>query len=270
MSKVWFITGTSRGFGRFWTEAALKRGDKVAATARSVDSLQDLVKTYGDAVLPIALDVTDHDASFAAVKEAHKKFGRLDVVINNAGYGLFGAIEEASEKLVREQMETNFFGALWVTQAALPFMREQKSGHILQVSSIGGVAAFPLLGFYHASKWALEAFSDSLSQEVAPFGIHVTLVEPGPYDTDWRGGSSAWAEENPAYSKAREVRQQRTASFKQADPKNTCDAIFKIVDSDKPPLRLFLGEMPFDVARNVYKQRLETWADWETVSKAAQ
>ena len=147
MSKVWFITGTSRGFGRFWTEAALKRGDKVAATARSVDGLQDLVKTYGDAVLPIALDVTDHDASFAAVKEAHKKFGRLDVVINNAGYGLFGAIEEASEKLVREQMETNFFGALWVTQAALPFMREQKSGHILQVSSIGGVAAFPLLGF---------------------------------------------------------------------------------------------------------------------------
>lgn len=269
MSKVWFITGVSRGFGRFWAEAALKRGDKVAATARNVDTLKDLENKYGDSVLTLTLDVTDRAGCFDAVKRAHEKFGRLDVIVNNAGYGLFSAIEEATEKEVREQMETNFFGALWVTQAALPYLREQKSGHVLQVSSIGGIAAFPLLGFYHASKWALEGFSESLSQEVAPFGINVTLVEPGPYDTDWRGGSSAWSEEMPAYSATREGRRQRSASMKQEDPANTVDAIFKIVDSSKPPLRLFLGAMPFDVARNAYAQRLATWAEWEDVSKAA-
>jgi NADP-dependent 3-hydroxy acid dehydrogenase YdfG len=154
--KVWFITGTSRGFGREWTIAALDRGDKVAATARNTDSLTDLVDKYGEAILPIALDVTDRDADFAAVKQAHDHFGRLDIVVNNAGYGHFGFIEELTEADARDQIETNVFGALWVTQAALPFLRAQGSGHIIQVSSIGGITAFPLVGIYHASKWALE------------------------------------------------------------------------------------------------------------------
>ena len=165
--KVWFITGTSRGFGREWAIAALERGDKVAATARDTTSLDDLTAKYGDAILPLQLDVTDRAADFAAVKQAHEHFGRLDVVVNNAGYGQFGFVEEVSEQDARDQIETNVFGALWVTQAALPYLRAQGSGHIIQVSSIGGIVAFPNVGIYHASKWALEGFSQSLAQEVA-------------------------------------------------------------------------------------------------------
>ena len=180
-NKVWFITGTSRGFGREWATAALERGDKVAATARDTSALDDLVKKYGAAILPIALDVQDRAADFAAVKRAADTFGRLDIVINNAGYGQFGMIEELSEKEAREQIETNVFGAMWVTQAALPYLRQQKSGHIIQVSSIGGISAFPNVGAYHASKWALEGFSQALSLEVKDFGIHVTLIEPGGF-----------------------------------------------------------------------------------------
>ena len=165
-SKVWFITGTSKGFGRVWAEAALARGDRVAATARDVKTLQPLVDRFGDLVAAIALDVTDKAAVAAAVAETIKRFGRIDVAVNNAGYGLFGAIEEVSEAEARAQLETNLFGALWVTQAVLPQMREQGSGHIIQVSSIGGVNAFPTVGLYHASKWGLEGFSQSLAAEV--------------------------------------------------------------------------------------------------------
>src|SRR5262245_21051 len=163
MTKTWFITGASRGFGRVWAEAALARGDRVAATARDIATLDALA---GDDFLPLTLDVTDREACFDAVRHAHGHFGSLDVVVNNAGYGLFGPVEEASEAQARRQLDTNFFGALWVTQAALPFLREQGSGHILQVSSIGGIAAFPTVGIYNASKWALEAMSESLAQEV--------------------------------------------------------------------------------------------------------
>ena len=174
--KVWFITGTSKGFGRVWAEAALKRGDQVAATARDVKSLQPLVERFGDKVAALALDVTDKAAVDAAIRAAHAKFGPLDVVINNAGYGLFGTIEEVSEAEASAQLETNLFGALWVTQAALPIMRAQRSGHIIQVSSIGGVNAFPTVGLYHASKWGLEGFSQSLAAEGSPFNINVTMV----------------------------------------------------------------------------------------------
>ena len=185
--KVWFITGASKGFGRIWAEAALRRGDHVAASARRKETLESLHTQFGNRVLPLELDVQNREAVFAAVKQAKEHFGRLDVVVNNAGYGQFGAIEELSEAEARAQFETNVFGALWVTQAALPYLREQKSGHILQVSSIGGVHAFPNIGIYHASKWALEGFSQSLAQEVKPLGIHVTLIEPVGYATDWAG-----------------------------------------------------------------------------------
>lgn len=188
--KIWFITGASRGFGRAWASAALERGDKVAATARDTASLDDLAGKFGDALLPLRLDVTDREADFAAVAQAHKHFGRLDVVVNNAGYGHFGFVEELSEQDARDQLETNVFGALWITQAALPYLREQRGGHIIQVSSIGGITAFPLVGMYHASKWALEGLSQALAQEVAPFGVHVTLIEPGGFDTDWAGPSA--------------------------------------------------------------------------------
>src|SRR3954454_14108815 len=171
--KTWFLTGTSRGFGREWATAALDRGDRVAATARDASTLDDLVARYGDAILPLTLDVTDRDAVFRTVARAHDHFGRLDVVVNNAGYGQFGFIEELSEQEARDQFETNVLGALGVVQAALPFLREQGSGHILQVSSIGGISAFPNIGIYNASKWALEGMSQALAQEVADFGIKV-------------------------------------------------------------------------------------------------
>src|ERR1700712_2067348 len=198
-SKFWFITGTSKGFGRIWAEAALARGDRVAATARDVKTLEPLIQRYGDRGAALRLDVTDKAAVDAAIGAAHRRFGRLDVVVNNAGYGLFGTIEEVSEAEARAQIETNLFGALWVTQAAIPYLRQQGHGHILQVSSIGGVCAFTNVGLYHASKWGLEGFSDTLSQEVAPFGIKVTLIEPGGFSTDWSGSSAKRAQQLPQY-----------------------------------------------------------------------
>ena len=271
-TKTWFITGTSRGFGREWAIAALDRGDNVAATARDTDSLNDLVETYGDRILPIELDVTDRAADFAAVQRAHEKFGRLDIVVNNAGYGHFGLVEELTEEESRAQLETNLFGALWVTQAALPIMRGQGSGHIIQVSSIGGISAFPLVGIYHASKWALEGISQALSQEVADFGIHVTLIEPGGFSTDWAGSSAKRSEELPAYAefheKAQEQRRSRSAS--PGNPEATRSAILKVVDAAEPPLRVFFGSSPLGIAKADYASRIETWEKWQPVSEEAQ
>ncbi|HEY0716434.1 MAG TPA: SDR family oxidoreductase [Streptosporangiaceae bacterium] len=270
--KTWFITGTSRGFGREWAIAALERGDKVAATARDTAALDDLVAKYGDALLPIKLDVTDRAAAFAAVTQAHDHFGRLDIVINNAGYGHFGMVEELSEQDIRGQLETNLFGALWVTQAALPYLREQGRGHILQVSSIGGVSAFPNVGAYHASKWALEGISQALAQEVKPFGIHVTLIEPGGYDTDWAGSSAQRSAENPAYGTTRQLAAEGRAKrvAKPGIPAATREAILRIVDATTPPLRVFLGEQPLSIATADYESRLATWREWQPVSAAAQ
>jgi len=268
MTKIWFITGASKGFGREWAEAALERGDKVAATARKLETLDALVDTHGDAALPIQLDVTDRGADFDAVKRAADHFGKLDVVINNAGYGHFGMIEELTEDEVRAQLETNFFGALWVTQAALPIMRAQGSGHIIQVSSVGGITAFPAIGAYHASKWALEGLSQSLAQEVAGFGIKVTLVEPGGYSTDWVGPSAKRSQENPAYAVVREA-QSRSWAESPGDPTATRGAILKVVDADKPPLRIFFGKTPIEVATQDYESRLATWNEWQPVSVEA-
>ncbi|ORV09851.1 SDR family oxidoreductase [Mycobacterium celatum] len=270
--KVWFITGTSRGFGREWAIAGLERGDKVAATARNTATLADLAARYGDAILPIELDVTDRDADFAAVKRAHDHFGRLDVVVNNAGYGQFGFIEELSEREARDQIETNVFGALWITQAALPYLREQRGGHIIQVSSIGGIVAFPLVGIYHASKWALEGFSQALALEVAPFGINVTLIEPGGFDTDWGGSSAKHAERLPAYDDVRaSVEAERRRRWADpGDPAASAAALLKVVDAEKPPLRVFFGASPLQTARADYESRLRTWEEWQPVSIEAQ
>lgn len=270
--KVWFITGTSRGFGRQWAIAALERGDKVAATARDTSSLDDVVARFGDAVLPIALDVTDRDADFAAVEAAHEHFGRLDVVVNNAGYGHFGLIEELTEAEARDQIETNVFGALWITQAALPYLRAQRSGHFIQVSSIGGITAFRGLGIYHASKWALEGLSQSLAQEVEPFGIHVTLVEPGGFATDWAGSSAKRSTPLPDYAEVHEeaqrVRSQRVAE--PGDPAASSRAILAIVDAPEPPLRVFFGTLPLELAKADYAQRISTWEAWQHVAELAQ
>jgi NAD(P)-dependent dehydrogenase (short-subunit alcohol dehydrogenase family) len=268
--KVWFITGTSKGFGRVWAEAALKRGDQVAATARDVKSLQPLVERFGDKVAALALDVTDKAGVDAAIRAAHTKFGRLDVVINNAGYGLFGTIEEVSEAEARAQLETNLFGALWVTQAALPIMRAQRSGHIIQVSSIGGVNAFPTVGLYHASKWGLEGFSQALAAEVAPFNIKVTIVEPGGYATEWGGASAKRAATIAAYDGARATIASFRSTSSPGDPDATGPAMLKIVDSAQPPLRIFFGSGGLPMTRAEYLRRLETWEKWNEVSVEAQ
>ena len=230
------------------------------------------MQKYGDAILPIALDVNDREADFAAVAEAHAKLGRLDIVINNAGYGHFGFIEEVTEDEARAQLETNLFGALWVTQAALPFLREQGSGHIIQVSSIGGISAFPIVGLYHASKWALEGFSQALAQEVADFGIHVTLIEPGGFTTDWSGDSAKRSPEHPAYDEIREktAAWRATRNAAPGDPVASAAAILKVVDAEEPPLRVFFGAAPLDIAKADYASRLETWEKWNDVSLLAQ
>ena len=270
--KVWFITGTSRGFGRQWAIAALDRGDTVAATARDTATLEDLVEHYGDRLLPIRLDVTDRDADFAAVKQAHDHFGRLDIVVNNAGYGQFGFVEELSEQEARDQIETNVFGALWITQAALPYLREQRSGHIIQVSSIGGITAFPNVGIYHASKWALEGFSQSLAQEVAPFGVRVTLVEPIGYSTDWGGSSAKHAKRLPGYAQvhaATDAERGRRWS-KPGDPNASAAALLKVVDAQEPPLRVFFGGSALATAKADYESRLRNWEQWQPVAELAQ
>jgi NAD(P)-dependent dehydrogenase (short-subunit alcohol dehydrogenase family) len=268
--KVWFITGTSKGFGRVWAEAALARGDRVAATARDAKTLQPLVDQYGDLVAAIALDVTDKAAVAAAVAETIRRFGRIDVAINNAGYGLFGTIEEVSEAEARAQLETNLFGALWVTQAVLPQMRQQGSGHIIQVSSIGGVNAFPTVGLYHASKWGLEGFSQSLAAEVAGFGIKVTIVEPGGFATEWGGPSAKRATPMPAYDGARASIAQLRGASTPGDPDATGVAILKVVDAAEPPLRIFFGSGGLPMTRAEYARRIETWERWNDVSVEAQ
>ena len=268
--KVWFITGASRGFGREWTIAALDRGDQVAATARDTSSLDDLVAKYGDALLSLPLDVTDRDADFAAVAQAHDQFGRLDVVVNNAGYGHFGMVEELTEDELRAQLETNLFGAVWVTQAALPYLREQGSGHVIQVSSIGGISAFPGIGAYHASKWALEGLSQALSQEVADFGVHVTLVEPGGFSTDWAGPSAQHSEAISDYEPVREGQRARRSGTQPGDPGASAAALLKVVDAEEPPLRVFFGAAPLGIATKDYESRLALWNEWQSVAVEAQ
>lgn len=269
--KVWFVTGASRGFGRVWAEAALKRGDKVAATARSSASVADLAERYGNAVLPLALDVTAAGQAGSAIAQAHAHFGRLDVVLNNAGYALAGAVEEASETDVRAAFETNFFGALRVIQSALPFLRQQGSGHILGVSSVAGIVAGPAVGFYHASKWAFEALHESLAQEVKGFEINVTMLEPGAYATEFASPSSLKiAAGIDAYAALRQQVFAAGAHGGMGDPQATAEAVLKIVDAETPPLRLFLGAEGLPRARAAYASRLTEWEAWEAVSNAAQ
>ncbi|GAA0247578.1 SDR family NAD(P)-dependent oxidoreductase [Cryptosporangium japonicum] len=267
--KTWFITGASRGFGRVWAEAALERGDRVAAAARDVSRLDGLVDAHGDRVLPLSLDVTDRSAVFAAVQRSVETFGRVDVVVNNAGYGLFGMIEETTEDQARRQLETNVFGALWVTQAVLPVLRAQRAGHILQVSSIGGIGAFPTLGLYNASKWALEGLSEALAAELAPLGPKVTILEPGPFDTDWAGDSAEHTEPLDAYEPVRAARRAGASARTPADPAVTANVILQLVDTDHPPLRLFLGPYPYPIAEKLYAERLATWNEWRRLAEQA-
>jgi NAD(P)-dependent dehydrogenase (short-subunit alcohol dehydrogenase family) len=267
MSKTIFITGASRGFGKLWAEAFLKRGDKVVATARNIETLNDLVAGYGDAILPIQLDVNNRSEGFAAIKKAHDHFGSLDVVINNAGYGLFGTIEEASEDEARSQIETNVFGLLWITQAALPIMRAQGHGHIIQVSSVLGIVTLPVLGIYNASKFAVEGISETLASEVKGFGINVTMVEPNGFTTDWAGASAAQSKPISAYDGVKAAFQEGMSdSDAFGTPETTTGAILKLVDHANPPLRLFLGKVALPWVKQVYADRIASWEEWNDVA----
>jgi NADP-dependent 3-hydroxy acid dehydrogenase YdfG len=269
--KIWFITGASRGFGRVWTEAALQRGDKVAATARQLASLADLTEKYGTNVLTLALDVTNAEQVKMAVAQAHAHFGRLDIVLNNAGYSLVGTIEEASLDEVRALYETNVYGAVAVIQAALPLLRAQGSGHILGTSSGLGHVTSPVIGYYCASKWAFEAIHESLAAEVAQFGIKVTIIEPGAYATEFGSPESLrFAEGLEVYSDYKNHFFAGLRNMERGDPAATPAAIFAVVDAAQPPLRLFLGSHNLPWVRTAYAERLATWEAWETVANAAQ
>ena len=269
--KVWFITGTSRGFGRVWTDAALKRGDKVAATARSLASIADLKEKYGDNVLTLELDVTKPDQVKTAVEQAHVHFGRLDIVLNNAGYSLVGTIEEAGADDVRAMYETNIFGTLAVIQAAMPLLRKQGFGHIMGTSSGLGHVTMPVIGYYCSSKWAFEAIHESLAAEVQQFGIKVTIIEPGAYATEFGSQDSLkFAAGMDVYQDYKTQFFEGLRGMERGDPNATPEALFKMADAENPPLRFNLGSHNLPWVRAAYADRLATWETWEEVSGSAQ
>ncbi|MBO9203698.1 MULTISPECIES: SDR family NAD(P)-dependent oxidoreductase [Niastella] len=270
-SKVWFITGASRGFGNVWAQAALERGDKVAATARSVNSLAGLNEKYGENVLTLELDVTKPGQAETAITQAHAHFGRLDIVLNNAGYSLVGTIEEASAEDVKAMYETNVFGAVRVIQAALPLLRKQGSGHILGTSSNLGHVTLPVIGYYCSSKWAFEAIHESLSAEIKDFGIKVTIIEPGAYATEFGSPESLkFAAGMEIYSDFKTQFFGRLTDMERGDPNATPQALFKVVDSENPPLRFNLGSQNLPWVRAAYEERLALWEKWDAVSNSAQ
>ena len=271
--KVWFITGASTGFGRLLAEEVLKRGDQVVATARKLDKVKDLEAKYPGDALAVALDVTDAAQVDTAVNQALAKFGRVDVLVNNAGYGVAGAIEEVSEGELMPMYETNVFGLLRVTRALLPQLRRQRSGHILNLSSIGGLTAGPGWGLYQSTKFAVEGLSEALAQEVAPLGIRVTIIEPGPFRTDFLGRSGVEAKTKiPDYEStagnARRYMSEQDGK-QPGDPLKVVEAMIQVVESEDPPLRLLLGAGALKRVR----QKLEMWqremAAWERVTVGA-
>jgi NAD(P)-dependent dehydrogenase (short-subunit alcohol dehydrogenase family) len=273
MSKTWFVTGSSRGFGRAITEAALRRGDRVVATARKPDQLDALSKAYGASVLTLGLDVTDSAAANRAVDVAINSFGCLDIVVNNAGYAESAAIEETTEESFRAQIETNFFGVVNVTEAALPLFHQQRSGHFLQFSSIGGrVGGSPGLGAYQAAKFAVEGFSEVLNAEVKPLGIKVTIVEPGGFRTDWGGSSMHTPTVGADYEDtvgAMNRFRESTVSTWRGDPQRAANILVDLVDLDEPPLRLLLGDGAIRSADESSRQRAAEAERWADVSRSA-
>ena len=268
--RVWFITGASKGLGYAFTRTALQAGDQVVAVARTIGHLEKLQEQYKDSLLFLSLDIRDREAVFATVKAAVEHFGHLDIVVNNAGVMTLGMVEELSETDVRDLMETNFFGALWVCQAVVPYLREQRAGHLIQISSIGGLISGPMSGLYSASKFALEGLSEALAQEVAHFGVKFTIVEPGGYWTDLYTAMRYSSPLDAYHSLREELAKQYSEGSVDSDPILAAEALMKLVESENPPLRLLLGSMIFDLVRNTYKERIKTWEDWESVSRLAE
>ncbi len=266
-ARVWFVTGSSTGFGRALAEAVLRHGDRVVATARKIEQVADLEQRYPDRARAVRLDITDPEEVRTAVEIALGAFGRIDVLVNNAGYGLFGAVEEVSDSQIRKQFETNVFGLLSVTRAVLPLLREQRAGHILNFSSVGGQVSFPGVGIYHATKHAVEGISGSLAQELAPFGVKVTIIEPGFFRTDFGGRSLDFAEPKEPYDFVRQF--WAGASERMVgDPVKAAQAIIQVVEAPDPPLRLPLGADALQLIRQKFDMDLKEFERWESVAVA--
>ena len=270
MSKIWLITGSSRGLGRDLAKAVLASGDRLVATARKPEQLRDLVDQYGDQVRAVALDVTDPASARVAVAAAVSNFGRLDVVVNNAGYANISSIEDVAEEDFRTQFETNFFGVFHVTRAALPVLRAQGSGHIIQISSIGGRVGGAGLGSYQSAKWAVEGFSEVLARETAPFGVKVTIVEPGGFRTDWAGSSMRVDAFNDAYRQTVGALTAYRGNSQHAhgDPEKGARAIVRIANEQSPPLRLLLGTDAVFLAKTAAVRRAEEDESWQALSSS--
>jgi short-subunit dehydrogenase len=272
-ARTWFITGASTGFGRLLAEEVLKSGGKVIATARNLDKVIDLERKYPGKAKAFALDVTDYPQVTSVVAQSNASYGPVDVLVNNAGYGLAGAIEEVTEDEFMPMFNTNVFGLIKVTQAFLPYLRKQGRGHILNLSSIGGLVSTPGMGYYNATKYAVEGLSEALAQEVAPFGIHVTLIEPGPFRTDFLGRSIVQAAEIiPDYDKtagnARRYADDNNGKQK-GDPLRAVHAMMQVVESPNPPLRLLLGNMALQRFRTKIDSLQKEVKTWESTTTGA-
>lgn len=266
--RTWLITGASRGLGREFVRAALSRGDNVVAASRSIDSA-DLP---GDAerLLRLPTDVTDRDAVFTAFDRARERFGDIDIVVNNAGTMTYGFVEEFPEDQARAQFETNFFGAMWVSQAAMSVFRPRRRGHLVQISSIGGVLSGPGSGLYSASKYALEGLGEALAAEASHFGIDITIVEPGGYWTDLYN-SMTLSTPMPEYSTLRaELEKQSASTSVDSHPALAARALLAVVDAERPPRRIVLGSAVLDAAVTATREKIDTWLEWESVSRAAE
>lgn len=260
MSKVWFVTGAGRGLGRAITRAALDRGDRVAATSRRLEDVADLPDRYGEAVLPLGLDIRDRAAAAPAIAAARERFGRIDVVVNNAARALAGAVEEPPAHEVRDCIDTNLLGTLWVTQAALPVLREQGGGHLVQISSGGGVISWPMNGVYQASKWGLEGMSEALAQEAAHLGIKVTIVQAGHMESGMGRPPAPDQPQLEAYAAPRAML-SAVGGRKGNDPEVLAGKLLRVVDAPEPPLRVLLGRSIDDI-RAAYEARLKLWEEW--------
>lgn len=269
--KVWLITGCSTGFGRHIAKQAIEAGYKVIVTARKVEQIQDLTSGNEENTLALPLDVTNHEQIISAVKQAIEKFGRIDVLVNNAGIGYFSSVEESVEEETRRMFEINFWGLMHMTNAVLPYMRAQKSGHIINFSSIGGLTSFPTLGYYHATKYAVEGISESLAKELIPFNIAVTLIEPSGFRTDWGGRSSVKTDTQIPEFKESLVGQmlkgvEHSGGQESGDPVKAAAAVIKVVETSKPPLRLLLGKAAYQAATHKFKSALENIEEWKEIT----
>ncbi|MEU8820168.1 SDR family NAD(P)-dependent oxidoreductase [Actinoplanes sp. NPDC048796] len=268
-ARVWFITGASRGLGRAYAEAALAAGERVVAAARDVGPLDDLAAEHAERLVRLTLDVSDRAAVRAVADDAVSAFGRLDVVVNNAGVMLLGMVEEATEEQIRAQFDVNFFGAVWVAQAVVPHLRAQGSGHLLQVTTMGTGGGFASTGFYAAAKSALDALSQALAMEVAPFGVKVTIVQPGGYGTELFTRGTTTTEARPEYESLRARLAEMWGDEAGPEPSTAAPVVMKLADLERPPLRLIVGSASYDVVRQMDEARAEEYRRWEGLSRQA-